>query len=279
MVNYQKYITVMQLALGVTASNKEHCLPPRKHMCIHKNMTTIWYKLQVVFSLAAGATEQLWPSESEAAVLPEPQPAPLQGSLIHPQHPSPTAGSITGASSVSTIQGKPSLRRIKGRIHRSKSLDSLDLLDSNRLTTSMSFVFMACHSEATISPETESPAQGSWLSMAVCALEENLLTCPNSNAADGSNGPPYKRDGSRVLKAWRWKPDLSETHHKACGKRRRGRGSRARGVELVMCDACEGCVFDPTGCEEGVADVEYISGGSDSGALAAYVSSDETYGR
>ncbi|KAF3854960.1 hypothetical protein F7725_023015 [Dissostichus mawsoni] len=50
---------------------------------------------------------------------------------IHPQHPSPTAGSITGASSVSTIQGKPSLRRIKGRIHRSKSLDSLDLLDSN----------------------------------------------------------------------------------------------------------------------------------------------------
>lgn len=50
-------------------------------------------------------------------------------------------------------------------------------------------------------------------------------------------------------------------------------------VELVMCDACEGCVFDPTGCKEGVADVEYISGGSDSGALAAYVSSDETYGR
>ena len=28
-------------------------------------------------------------------------------------------------------QGKPSLRRIKGRIHRSKSLDSLDLLDAN----------------------------------------------------------------------------------------------------------------------------------------------------
>ncbi|KAF0040980.1 hypothetical protein F2P81_006878 [Scophthalmus maximus] len=46
-------------------------------------------------------------------------------------HPSPTAGSVTAASSVSTIQGKPSLRRIKGRIHRSKSLDSIDLLDSN----------------------------------------------------------------------------------------------------------------------------------------------------
>lgn len=80
MVNYQKYITVMQLALGVTASNKEHCLPPRKRMWIH---------------------------------------------------PSPTAGSVTAASSVSTSQGKPSLRRIKGRIHRSKSLDSIDLLDSN----------------------------------------------------------------------------------------------------------------------------------------------------
>ncbi|XP_067356290.1 tight junction protein ZO-1 isoform X7 [Channa argus] len=80
MVNYQKYITVMQLALGVTASNKEHCLPPRKRFWIH---------------------------------------------------PSPTAGSITAASSASTIQGKPSLRRIKGRIHRSKSLDSIDLLDSN----------------------------------------------------------------------------------------------------------------------------------------------------
>ncbi|XP_075883430.1 tight junction protein 1 isoform X5 [Nelusetta ayraudi] len=80
MVNYQKYITVMQLALGVTAVNKEHCLPPRKRMWIH---------------------------------------------------PSPTAGSITAASSASTVQGKPSLRRIKGRIHRSKSLDSMDLLDSN----------------------------------------------------------------------------------------------------------------------------------------------------
>ncbi|KAK7891035.1 hypothetical protein WMY93_022998 [Mugilogobius chulae] len=48
-------------------------------------------------------------------------------SLIHP---SPTAGS--GASS-SHGKGKPSLRRIKGRIHRSKSLDSIDLLDSNTI--------------------------------------------------------------------------------------------------------------------------------------------------
>ena len=46
-------------------------------------------------------------------------------------HPSPTAGSITASSSTSTLQGKPSLRRIKGRIHRSKSLDSIDLLDAH----------------------------------------------------------------------------------------------------------------------------------------------------
>uniref|UniRef100_A0A8C6PKG7 Zona occludens protein 1 n=1 Tax=Nothobranchius furzeri TaxID=105023 RepID=A0A8C6PKG7_NOTFU len=45
MVNYQKYITVMQLALGVTAVNKEHCLPPRKRMCTdpNTNILNIWY--------------------------------------------------------------------------------------------------------------------------------------------------------------------------------------------------------------------------------------------
>ena len=44
-----------------------------------------------------------------------------------------------GASSTLSLpmsQGKPSLRRIKGRIHRSKSLDSMDLLDSVRPPTS-----------------------------------------------------------------------------------------------------------------------------------------------
>ncbi|KAJ8407725.1 hypothetical protein AAFF_G00267690 [Aldrovandia affinis] len=81
-MKYQKYITVMQLALGVTASNKEDCLPPKRRMWITPR--------------------------SDA--------------------------SSTAASSVSLSlsQGRPSLRRIKGRIHRSKSLDSLDLLDSNR---------------------------------------------------------------------------------------------------------------------------------------------------
>uniref|UniRef100_A0A8C7M9F4 Zona occludens protein 1 n=1 Tax=Oncorhynchus kisutch TaxID=8019 RepID=A0A8C7M9F4_ONCKI len=37
----------------------------------------------------------------------------------------------TSTLSLPMTQGKPSLRRIKGRIHRSKSLDSIDLLDSN----------------------------------------------------------------------------------------------------------------------------------------------------
>ncbi|KAG7517471.1 tight junction protein ZO-1-like isoform X4 [Solea senegalensis] len=37
----------------------------------------------------------------------------------------------TSTLSLPMSQGKPSLRRIKGRIHRSKSLDSIDLLDSN----------------------------------------------------------------------------------------------------------------------------------------------------
>ncbi|KAE8296173.1 hypothetical protein D5F01_LYC04927 [Larimichthys crocea] len=74
--------------------------------------------------------------------LPVPPNSPAEQPLCHPPmytdpvfdsriHPSPTAGSGTAASSESTNQGKPSLRRIKGRIHRSKSLDSIDLLDSN----------------------------------------------------------------------------------------------------------------------------------------------------
>lgn len=41
------------------------------------------------------------------------------------------AASVTTAPAAAASQGKPSLRRIKGRIHRSKSLDSIDLLDCN----------------------------------------------------------------------------------------------------------------------------------------------------
>lgn len=39
--------------------------------------------------------------------------------------------SATSTLSLPMSQGKPSLRRIKGRIHRSKSLDSIDLLESS----------------------------------------------------------------------------------------------------------------------------------------------------
>uniref|UniRef100_A0A3B4BQ06 Zona occludens protein 1 n=1 Tax=Pygocentrus nattereri TaxID=42514 RepID=A0A3B4BQ06_PYGNA len=65
-MKYQKYITVMQMAMGVTASNKDNCLPPKRQLCVAPPV-------------------------------------------------------------VAVSQGKPSLRRIKGRIHRSKSLDSIDL--------------------------------------------------------------------------------------------------------------------------------------------------------
>ncbi|XP_047666011.1 tight junction protein ZO-1 isoform X4 [Tachysurus fulvidraco] len=81
-MKYQKYITVMQMAMGVTASNKDDCIPPKR---------------------------QLWvPPSSDAAT---------SSSAVPP-----------GAAA---SQGKPSLRRIKGRVHRSKSLDSIDLLDGN----------------------------------------------------------------------------------------------------------------------------------------------------
>ncbi|XP_028815035.1 tight junction protein ZO-1 isoform X5 [Denticeps clupeoides] len=61
---------------------------------------------------------------------------PLFNTRTYPKHhqkfpPDSEEGSNTEESSVSTAQGKPSLRRIKGRIHRSKSLDSIDLLESN----------------------------------------------------------------------------------------------------------------------------------------------------
>ncbi|KAK6309358.1 hypothetical protein J4Q44_G00208210 [Coregonus suidteri] len=112
MVNYQKYITVMQLALGVTSYNKEHHLPPRKSLWIH-------------------------PSLLHPGNLPHGRASRGQGQgqgqgQGHGHGHGHGSGSISASSSVSTIhQAKPSLRRIKGRIHRSKSLDSIDLLDSN----------------------------------------------------------------------------------------------------------------------------------------------------
>ncbi|KAI7814173.1 putative tight junction protein ZO-1 [Triplophysa rosa] len=81
-MKYQKYITVMQMAMGVTASNKDDCIPPKR---------------------------QLW--------VPPCSDAP--------------AASVAAPPAATVSQGKPSLRRIKGRIHKSKSLDSIDLLDGN----------------------------------------------------------------------------------------------------------------------------------------------------
>ncbi|KAM9529185.1 tight junction protein 1-like isoform 12-T12 [Salvelinus alpinus] len=110
MVNYQKYITVMQLALGVTSYNKEHHLPPRKSLWIHPSL------------LHPGNLPHGRASRGQGL-------GQGQGQGLGLGHGS---GSISASSSVSSIhQAKPSLRRIKGRIHRSKSLDSIDLLDSN----------------------------------------------------------------------------------------------------------------------------------------------------
>ncbi|XP_055789133.1 tight junction protein ZO-1-like isoform X7 [Salvelinus fontinalis] len=106
MVNYQKYITVMQLALGVTSYNKEHHLPPRKSLWIH-------------------------PSLLHPGNLPHGRASRGQGQGQGHGH-GHGHGLISASSSVSSIhQAQPSLRKIKGRIHRSKSLDSVAVLDSN----------------------------------------------------------------------------------------------------------------------------------------------------
>ncbi|XP_031702591.1 tight junction protein ZO-1 isoform X7 [Anarrhichthys ocellatus] len=102
-MKYQKYITVMQMAMGVTASNKD-CLPTKR---------------------------QLWVTPQDEDTSPTGAPGCSDG------HTGATGGAgamampATSTLSLPMSQGKPSLRRIKGRIHRSKSLDSMDLLDSN----------------------------------------------------------------------------------------------------------------------------------------------------
>ncbi|XP_061451841.1 tight junction protein ZO-1 isoform X12 [Rhineura floridana] len=79
-MKYQKYLTVLQMAIGVTASNRGSLMPLKR---------------------------KLW---------------------VTPSSENPTG------SNCSISQGKPSLRRIKGRIHRSKSLDSLDFCEFNSTT-------------------------------------------------------------------------------------------------------------------------------------------------
>ncbi|XP_070411136.1 tight junction protein ZO-1 isoform X5 [Nothobranchius furzeri] len=96
-MKYQKYITVMQMAMGVTASNKD-CLPTKR---------------------------QLWVTPADGETSPSDAPGCSDATA------GATALPATSTLPLPTSQGRPSLRRIKGRIHRSKSLDSLDLLDSN----------------------------------------------------------------------------------------------------------------------------------------------------
>ncbi|XP_073917666.1 tight junction protein 1 isoform X7 [Castor canadensis] len=79
-MKYQKYLTVLQMAIGVTPSNRGSLLPLKR---------------------------KLWVT--------------------------PSSENPNGATS-SVSQGKPSLRRIKGRLHRSKSLDSFDFCELTSTT-------------------------------------------------------------------------------------------------------------------------------------------------
>ncbi|XP_050929793.1 tight junction protein ZO-1 isoform X9 [Lates calcarifer] len=102
-MKYQKYITVMQMAMGVTASNKD-CLPAKR---------------------------QLWVTPPDGETSPSGAPGCSDGPIGATGGAGAMAMPATSTLSLPMSQGKPSLRRIKGRIHRSKSLDSIDLLDSN----------------------------------------------------------------------------------------------------------------------------------------------------
>ncbi|KAM6202384.1 tight junction protein 1-like [Rhynchocyon petersi] len=79
-MKYQKYLTVLQMAIGVTPSNRGSLLPLKR---------------------------KLWVT--------------------------PSSENPNGATS-SVSQGKPSLRRIKGRLHRSRSLDSIDFCELTNTT-------------------------------------------------------------------------------------------------------------------------------------------------
>nr|XP_006628859.2 PREDICTED: tight junction protein ZO-1 isoform X11 [Lepisosteus oculatus] len=74
--------------------------------------------------------EPFQPRECGAIQPPPPPPATAAGETSCDPRVTPSSDTSNAAAS-SGSQGKPSLRRIKGRIHRSKSLDSIELLDSN----------------------------------------------------------------------------------------------------------------------------------------------------
>ncbi|KAM9545356.1 tight junction protein 1-like isoform 3-T3 [Salvelinus alpinus] len=133
-MKYQKYITVMQMALGVTAINRDNCIPPKRQMWVTPTDGLSGIGATGIGTAASSAaiTEAQDSAEAAAEDAAAARAAARAGAMCG-------SGAIGGCSvmfatstlSLPMTQGKPSLRRIKGRIHRSKSLDSIDLLDSN----------------------------------------------------------------------------------------------------------------------------------------------------
>ncbi|KAK6294643.1 hypothetical protein J4Q44_G00354730 [Coregonus suidteri] len=133
-MKYQKYITVMQMAMGVTAFNRDNCIPPKRQMWVTPTDGLSGIGATGIGTAASSAaiTEAQDSAEAAAENAAAARAAARAGAMCG-------SGAIGGCSvmfATSTLslpmsQGKPSLRRIKGRIHRSKSLDSIDLLDSN----------------------------------------------------------------------------------------------------------------------------------------------------
>ncbi|KAJ7986021.1 hypothetical protein DPEC_G00346500 [Dallia pectoralis] len=133
-MKYQKYITVIQMAMGVNAVNRDNCIPPKRQMWVTPTdgvtgIGATWIGTAATSSAITEAQESAAAAEERAALARAAARARAMGG----------AGAMGGATvmfatstlSLPVTQGKPSLRRIKGRIHRSKSLDSIDLLDSS----------------------------------------------------------------------------------------------------------------------------------------------------
>ncbi|GAB1292185.1 Tight junction protein ZO-1 [Apodemus speciosus] len=98
-MKYQKYLTVLQMAIGVTPSNRGSLLPLKR---------------------------KLWVASEGTVPDMESMKSGLKENKI--QEVTPSSENPNGATS-NVSQGKPSLRRIKGRLHRSKSLDSIDFCE------------------------------------------------------------------------------------------------------------------------------------------------------
>ncbi|KAA0724257.1 hypothetical protein E1301_Tti003527 [Triplophysa tibetana] len=89
-----------------------------------------------------------------------------------------------------SAHGKPSLRRIKGRIHRSKSLDSIDLLDSNPYSDPL------CRNDLVPPLEKSSPPLPLDLSVLQCKRHE----IPFSQQLCGTRWKCYSQGRYRLIK-------------------------------------------------------------------------------